>query len=194
MTKALKRAVFIDRDGTLNVEKNYLWRIEDFEFIPGAPEAIRRLNRAGFLVVVVTNQAGVARGYFQLEDVDRLHRYIQGLLVASEARVDAFYVCPHHPDFTDPAVNCQCRKPAPGMLLQAARELGIDLNESYMIGDKVADVEAGQSAGCQPLLVRTGYGAATAESDPHLSVPVFPALSEAVDWLLEQSFCTVDSD
>lgn len=181
-----KRAVFIDRDGTLNVEKNYLWRIEEFEFIPGAPEAIGRLNRAGFLVVVVTNQSGVARGYFRLEDVHRLHRHIEGLLEPYAARIDGFYICPHHPEFTASDVACRCRKPAPGLLLQAAKDFGIDLDASYMIGDKMIDVEAGWQAGCQSLLVQTGYGPARCEEHQGADVPVFPALPEAVAWLLEQ--------
>ncbi len=114
-----KRAVFLDRDGTINVERDYLFRVEDFEFIEGAPEAIRSLREAGYLVVVVTNQSGVARGYFGLDDVERLHRHLQRGLARFGTAVDAFYVCPHHPRFGE---ECDCRKGSPGMLLRAAEE------------------------------------------------------------------------
>jgi D-glycero-D-manno-heptose 1,7-bisphosphate phosphatase len=155
-----KRAVFIDRDGTINVEKEYLHQPEDFEFIPGAPEAIRILGEAGFLVVVVTNQSGVARGYYGEADVKRLHVYMDDLLAQEGAKVDAYYFCPHHPENGTGKylIDCECRKPNPGMLLQAASELGIDLTASWMIGDKLADVEAGIAAGCRSALVLTGYG------------------------------------
>lgn len=160
-TSALRRAVFLDRDGTINVEKDYLYRVEDFEFIPGTPEAIRLLKAAGFLVIVVTNQAGVARGYYDEQAVAVLHAHIQTLLAACGATVDGFYLCPHHPtEGLGPyRVQCDCRKGAPGMLLQAAREHGIALADSFMVGDKVADIEAGVAAGCRPILVKTGYGA-----------------------------------
>jgi len=158
---ALKRAVFVDRDGTINVERDYLYRIEDFEFIPGAPEAIRLLNEAGFLVVVVTNQSGVARGYYTEEDVEILHRHIAAELAKAGARVDAWHYCPHHPAGRGSySLPCRCRKPLPGMLLEAARRHNIDLAASVMIGDKLADVEAGIAAGCRTILVRSGYGAA----------------------------------
>ncbi|KAB0669508.1 D-glycero-beta-D-manno-heptose 1,7-bisphosphate 7-phosphatase [Oryzomonas sagensis] len=157
---AQKRAVFVDRDGTINVEKDYLYRIEDFEFIPGAPEAIRRLNEAGFLVVVVTNQSGVARGYYTEEDVEILHRHIAAELGKAGARVDAWYYCPHHPAGRGSyALPCRCRKPLPGMLMEAACRHNIDLAASVMIGDKLADMKAGIAAGCRTILVRSGYGA-----------------------------------
>jgi D-glycero-D-manno-heptose 1,7-bisphosphate phosphatase len=156
----VRPAVFLDRDGTINVEKDYLHRIEDFEFIPGAPEAIKRLNDSGFLVIVVTNQAGVARGYYAEEAVVALHEHTQQLLADYGTRIDAFYHCPHHPTegLGNYRIDCGCRKGSPGMLLQAAREHSINLARSFMIGDKVADVEAGIRAGCRPILVRTGYG------------------------------------
>ena len=153
-------AVFLDRDGTINVEKDYLYRVEDFEFIPGAPEAIKRLKDAGFLVIVVTNQSGVARGYYSLDDVARLHEHIREELAKHDTSVDAFYVCPHHPDAAVKELKkeCNCRKGAPGMLLRAAAEHCIDLSRSYMVGDKLADIEAGEGAGCSTILVKTGYG------------------------------------
>jgi D-glycero-D-manno-heptose 1,7-bisphosphate phosphatase len=155
------RAVFLDRDGTINQEKDYLYQVDEFEFIPGAPEAVKLLNEAGFLVVVVSNQSGVARGYYTEDDVDILHRHIADELAKSGARVDAWFYCPHHPQGKGSySLACRCRKPLPGMLLEAAHRYAIDLAASVMIGDKLVDVEAGAAAGCRTILVRTGYGAA----------------------------------
>lgn len=186
LTKAARRAVFLDRDGTVNVEKDYLYRIEDFEFIPGVPESIRRLREAGFLVIVVTNQSGVARGYFGLADVERLHRHMQKELAKAGTAVDAFYVCPHHPTegVGELRTDCACRKGNPGMLRQAAEEHQIDLSRSFMIGDKAADVEAGQRAGCTSFLVLTGYGAAEAARLGASGGRTFPDLPAAADFIL----------
>lgn len=155
----MKRAVFLDRDGTINVEKEYLYQAAQFEFIDGAPEAINLLNQAGFMVVVVTNQSGVARGYYTEDDVEILHRHISRELERYDAHVDAWLYCPHHPSGRGSyALPCACRKPLPGMLKDAARRFDIDLENSTMIGDKRADIEAGLAAGCRTILVRTGYG------------------------------------
>lgn len=155
----MRRAVFLDRDGTINVEKDYLYRIEDFEFIDGSVEAIRLLNEAGFFVAVVSNQSGVARGYYTEEDVELLHRHIAVELEKSGAHVDAWFFCPHHPDGRGSySLPCTCRKPLPGMLKEASLRNGLCLDTSFMIGDKLADVGAGMSAGCSTILVRTGYG------------------------------------
>ena len=155
-----KSAVFLDRDGTINVDKHYLHKIEDFEFIPGALQAIKTLKDAGYLVVIVTNQSGVARGYFNMDDVTRLHGRIQQELAGAGTGIDAFYVCPHHPEkgLGEFSKECDCRKGRPGLLFQASADLDIDLQRSFMVGDKIADIEAGENAGCQPILVLTGYG------------------------------------
>ena len=159
-----RRAVFLDRDGTINVEKDYLYKIDDFEFITGAPEAIKRLKKAGFVVIVVSNQSGVARGYFDEDAVNRLHQHIQTELTAYGTSIDDYYFCPHHPDkgLGGYKLDCNCRKGKPGMLLQAAFEHNLDLQHSFMVGDKLADIEAGKKAGCKSILVLTGYGATTA--------------------------------
>lgn len=188
-TDKSRRAVFLDRDGTINIEKDYLFRPEDLEFIPGAPEAIARLNRAGFLVIVVTNQSGVARGYFGIEEVDRLHKYMQQQLSAFGATIDAFYICPHHPDtgLDSFRVDCDCRKEKPGMLLQAAADWGIDLTGSFMVGDKDSDLLAGTAAGCRAFLVETGYGARyTGFADEH-NFAVGKNLDSVVDKILDLS-------
>lgn len=156
----MRRAVFLDRDGTINVEKDYLYLVQDFEFIPGATEAIKLLNDAGYFLVVVTNQSGIARGYYTEEDVELLHRHINAELNKFGARIDIWLFCPHHPDGRGSyALPCDCRKPLPGMLTEAARRYDIDLGSSIMIGDKIADIGAGKAAGCRTILVRTGYGA-----------------------------------
>lgn len=154
----LRPAIFLDRDGTINVEKHYLHKAADWEFTPGAPAAIRALNQAGYLVLVVSNQAGIARGFYGAREVDTLHAHVDGLLAAEGARIDGYYCCPHHPDF-GAVRDCDCRKPKPGMLLRAAQEHGVELRRSWMVGDKRIDVEAGRAAGARPLLVATGYGA-----------------------------------
>ncbi|MEZ4598917.1 MAG: D-glycero-beta-D-manno-heptose 1,7-bisphosphate 7-phosphatase [Syntrophotaleaceae bacterium] len=181
------RAVFLDRDGTLNVEKHYLHRLEDFEFIPGAVEGVSRLKQKGFLVFVVTNQSGVARGYFGLDDVERLHRHVAARFEESGILIDGFYVCPHHPTEGDGdyGVECNCRKGQPGLLLKAAEEHSVDLSRSFMIGDKEADIEAGERAGCTSLLVLTGYGRATAAKISPGRARQFSDLAAAADWILE---------
>lgn len=137
-------AAFLDRDGVLNVDHGYASRPEQLEWIDGAPEAVRLLNEAGYHVLVVTNQSGVARGYYSEDAVKAFHAQMQKDLASHGAHVDAFYFCPHHPEGTikQLAIHCRCRKPAPGMLEQAASEWPIDRNASFLIGDKDEDVGA----------------------------------------------------
>jgi len=151
----MRKAVFLDRDGTLNVEVNYLYKPEDLRFIPGIIEAIRFWNEAGYLVVVVTNQAGVARGYYSEDDVIRLHEYINQQLETAGAHIDAFYYCPHHPEYGigKYKVDCNCRKPKTGMLEKAISDFDIDVQESYLFGDKPSDIEAGEKLGIKSFLV-----------------------------------------
>ena len=147
----MKKAAFLDRDGVINKkapDHGYITRWEDFEFLSGVPEAIARLNQAGFLVIVVTNQRGIARSLFSLEALKRIHSEMTGKLAAAGSRLDAIYYCPH--DIEPP---CTCRKPAPGMLLTAAAEHHIDLHQSWMIGDSVSDREAGERAGCRTITI-----------------------------------------
>lgn len=181
-----RRAVFLDRDGTINEESGYLFRIEECRFLPGVSAAVRELNTAGFLVVVVTNQSGIARGYYSEADLEALHRHMEQAFAEAGARIDGWYYCPHHPEFSGDSSSCECRKPLPGMLLSAAEELGIDLASSWMVGDKGADVEAGIAAGCRPILVRTGYGIAESACIPS-GVPVVDDLAAAVAYLLGNS-------
>jgi len=137
-------AAFLDRDGVLNVDHGYAFKPDQIEWVTGAPEAVRLLNEAGYIVIVVTNQSGVARGLYDEAAVRKLHIHMQGVLNAQGARVDAFYYCPHHPEGTIKgfAVQCSCRKPGTGMLEQAAREWPIDRSHSFLIGDRDADMAA----------------------------------------------------
>lgn len=151
----MRKAVFLDRDGTINVDKGYVHRIEDWEWIPGATDAIAALKKAGFLVIVITNQAGIARGYYTDKEVTTLHEWVNRELEKYGTRIDGFYFCPHHPEFSG---ECECRKPLPGLLLQAKRDFDIDFERSWLIGDKAGDIQAGRAAGVKSILVMTGYG------------------------------------
>ena len=142
-------AAFLDRDGIINHDTGYVWKPEKYKWMEGSIHAIKRLNDLGYYVFVVTNQAGVARGLYREDDIRSLHSYINEFLQESGAHIDAFYWCPHHPDFGDDIYrqHCNCRKPKPGMLLQAMSEWPVDLNRSFMIGDKDTDIQAGKAAG-----------------------------------------------
>jgi D-glycero-D-manno-heptose 1,7-bisphosphate phosphatase len=176
-------AVFLDRDGTINVEKNYLYRIEDWEWIQGAQESIRRLRNAGFMVVVVSNQAGVARGIYPQAEVEKLHAFVQADLALINTKIDGFYYCPHHPDFGQ---KCRCRKPSPEMILDATKNLNLDLQSSWMIGDKLIDVKAGEAAGIKSLLVKTGHGANEFSALSN-GTKAFDSISIAACFILDQT-------
>jgi D-glycero-D-manno-heptose 1,7-bisphosphate phosphatase len=153
-------AVFLDRDGTIIEEVGYLSSPDQVLLLPSAAQAVRRLNERGIPVVVVTNQSGVARGFFTEESVVAVHAAVRALLAEHGARIDAFYFCPHHPDGTIPSYtrHCSCRKPLPGLLESAASDLSLNLASSIVIGDKQLDVETARSAGARGVLVLTGYG------------------------------------
>ena len=142
------RAVFLDRDGTINVDVGYLYRPEDFVFEFRAAEAIKALNDEGFKVIVISNQSGIARGYYTLSDVDLLHEYLNSELAKNGAKIDAFYICPHGPND-----NCECRKPKPALVFRAAEDHNISLHDSWMVGDKPSDIECAKNAGIQAVMV-----------------------------------------
>ena len=177
----------MDRDGTINHERNYLYQIEEFEFIAEVPQALKTLQDAGFLLVVVSNQSGVARGYFSLQDVDRLNQHMLQQLAQSQVAIDGIYICPHHPTagIGEFRKDCDCRKGRPGMLLQAAEDLNIDLHRSWMIGDKLSDIEAGFAAGCRSLLVKTGFGAAQLITEPCHCSGIFDDLPQAAEHIIK---------
>lgn len=153
-TASPRPAAFLDRDGVLNVDHGYVYRPADLQWVDGAPEAIRLLNEAGYAVIVVTNQSGVARGFYDEAAVHRFHDHMQAELSRHGAHIDAFYYCPHHPEGTVKAYAgpCRCRKPGTGLLEQAARERSIDIPRSFLIGDKPADLEAAAAFGIKGML------------------------------------------
>ncbi|MFB3854912.1 MAG: D-glycero-alpha-D-manno-heptose-1,7-bisphosphate 7-phosphatase [Vicinamibacterales bacterium] len=161
-------AVLLDRDGTLIEEVGYLDRIERLKLFPWSIDSVRLLNRAGFKVAVVSNQAGVARGFFDETFVGEVEEYLARRMSQGGARIDGFYYCPHHPDATIERYrkNCECRKPRPGLALAAAAELGLDLGRSFVVGDRWLDVQLGHAAGARSILVRTGYGRTEEERGP----------------------------
>ncbi|UCF09084.1 MAG: D-glycero-beta-D-manno-heptose 1,7-bisphosphate 7-phosphatase [Thermoplasmata archaeon] len=176
------RAVFLDRDGTVNEEVSYLSTVEQLTILHGAAEAIRLLNEHGFKVIIITNQSGVARGYFSKETLKAINEHLRAELKKEGAVIDAVYYCPHHPDD-----GCGCRKPMTGNIERAEREHDLDLAKSYMIGDTIRDMETGYNAGMKTVLVRTGYGNDEEKKLSGISfAPDFIArdLLEAVLWIL----------
>jgi len=156
----MNKCIFLDRDGNINVEVDYLHKVEDFKFIPGAKEAIKIFKNLGYMVVVVTNQSGVARGYYNEASVEKLHEYLQKEVEQVGGHIDGFYYCPHHPEkgIGSYKQNCNCRKPEPGMFYNAKKDLDIDFSTSIMVGDKISDVKGGINLGMRSILVKTGHG------------------------------------
>jgi D-glycero-D-manno-heptose 1,7-bisphosphate phosphatase len=183
VTRSARPAVFLDRDGTLVEEVPYLHDPELVRLVPGAAAALRSLAAAGFALVLVTNQAGIAKGYYGEDAVGRVHQRLAELLAAGGVALDGIEYCPHHPEGTVPpfARACRCRKPGPGMLSAAAERLGIDLPSSYLVGNDPVDVGAARAAGATPLLVTTGQAAGRPVPD---GVTAFGGLSEAAGAIL----------
>ncbi|MBD0324857.1 MAG: HAD family hydrolase [Pyrinomonadaceae bacterium] len=155
-----RRAVFMDRDGTISEEVGYVNHPTRYRVFPYSAEAVRQLNEAGWLAILITNQAGVARGYFTEEMIDSVHRVLKSELEKGGARLDAIYYCAHHPTVGQPPYRlaCDCRKPRPGLITQAAAALDINLSESWMVGDRYSDIELARNAGTRSALVLSGYG------------------------------------
>ncbi|HQR37513.1 MAG TPA: HAD family hydrolase [Blastocatellia bacterium] len=186
----MRRAVFMDRDGTVSDEVGYLNHVSRLRVYPWSASAIRALNDAGLLAVLVTNQAGVARGYFPETMILDVHARLVEELAAQGATLDAIYYCPHHPTAGEPPyrADCECRKPRPGMLLQAAAEHDIDLASSYVVGDKYSDVRLAHAVGASGVLVMTGYGRGEYEYEretwPRAPEHVAESLEDAVAWIV----------
>jgi D-glycero-D-manno-heptose 1,7-bisphosphate phosphatase len=180
----MRATVFLDRDGTITEEVGYLDNPDRLRLIPGAAEAIRLLNNAGILVIMVSNQAGVGRGYFSTATVEAIHRQLAKQLVKYRAYVDDIYYCPHHPN-----EGCGCRKPKAGMLLRAAQKHGIDMRRAFIVGDKVSDLDAGRQVGCRTVLVLTGYGEQAREAFNNLIFQpdyISSNLYAAAKWILAE--------
>jgi D-glycero-D-manno-heptose 1,7-bisphosphate phosphatase len=187
----MKPAVFLDRDGTLIEDVDYLSGFDQIALFPWTIDALRLLARAGFLVVVVTNQSAVARGIVTEDFIHDSHAELNRRLQRGGAHVDAFYFCPHHPDATIERYRgqCRCRKPAPGMIEDATRDLRIDLSRSWMVGDRWIDVAMGNAAGVRSLLVRSGHAARVHEAEPQgtRADAILNNLMEAIGWILRAS-------
>jgi len=188
--KKMKRcAVFLDRDGTIIEEVGYLKDVSGLRVLPQAAAAIRLLNEKGLLVILATNQSGIARGYFTEEDLEEIHQRLRDELASEGAFMDAIYYCPHSPEEKDERHKgvCDCRKPSPRMLEQAALDFGLELRSCYVVGDKLSDIELGAATGCKTVLVLTGYGEEIMremhESDVRAD-HIAEDLASAVDWIL----------
>lgn len=186
----MRRAIFMDRDGTVSDEVGYLNHVSRLRVFPWSAPAIRAINGSDLLAILVTNQAGVARGYFKEEMIGRVHERLAAELEAEGARLDAIYYCPHHPSAGEPPyrLDCECRKPRPGLLRRAAAEHALDLGASYVVGDKYSDVRLAHAVGAKGVLVLTGYGrgereyeSGTWERPPDR---VAETLLDAVEWAL----------
>ncbi len=181
----MRRAVFLDRDGVINENRpDYVKNLEEFVVLPGVLQALRLLGSTGMLVIVVSNQSAINRGLVSRETVEEIHRRMMDLAQAAGGRIDAVFYCPHRPE-----EGCECRKPRPGLLVEAARRLEVNLPESYMVGDALSDVQAALAVGAQPLMVLTGRGreqAARLLEQGLGKVPVFEDLPEAAAWILRQ--------
>ena len=181
-----QKAIFLDRDGTINKYVGFLRRIDDFELLPGVTEAIKKINTSGYLAIVASNQPVIARGEVTYEELDEIHNKMETLLGKEGAYVDGIYFCPHHPDkgfegeIPELKFDCGCRKPKPGMLLKAAKDFNIDLSKSWMIGDRESDVKAGAAAGCKTILL-------TEEDCDIITTAKFKNLKDAIDFICKEN-------
>ena len=178
------RYIILDRDGVINYDSvEYIKSPEEWVAIPGSLEAIAHLNRAGFHVLIATNQSGVGRGYYDLATLDEIHEKLTHELATVGGCIDAIFFCPHQPDDA-----CDCRKPKPGMLFQAQEKFNLNLNQLYFIGDSHADMQAALNAGCKPLLVMTGNGERTLAHHPEFSsIPQFKSLMQAAEYVINEA-------
>ena len=183
-----KRAIFLDRDGVLNIEKTFVLSPSEMELYPRVGQAVRKVNASPFLAIVVTNQSAVARNYITEQELGLIHQELRRQLAICGAHLDGLYYCPHRevmdeiPQNPEYIKDCSCRKPKPGLLMQAARDFDIDLASSYLIGDSVRDIEAGKRAGCTTIGLRTGHALQGLQEPPD---HIFDTLEAAVNYILE---------
>ena len=185
-------AVFIDRDGTINEQMGYVNHISRFVLLPGTAEGIRLLNRHQYLAIIVSNQSGVARGYFPMELIDRVHAHMKDLLAKEGANIDGIFFCPHYPRGIVPeySVECDCRKPGTGLVQKACESFDIDMKNSYVIGDRCSDIELAERSNLQGIMVKTGYGLGDIEyvlpQKPFKPMHIARDFLHAVRWIIEQ--------
>ena len=185
-------AVFIDRDGTINEQMGYVNHISRFVLLPGTAEGIRLLNRHQYLAIIVSNQSGVARGYFPMELIDRVHAHMKDLLAKEGANIDGIFFCPHYPRGTVPeySVECDCRKPGTGLVQKACEKFDIDMKNSYVIGDRCSDIELAERSNLQGIMVTTGYGLGDIEyvlpNKPFKPLHIARDFLHAVRWIIER--------
>ncbi len=185
-------AVFIDRDGTINEQMGYVNHVSRFVLLPGTAEGIRLLNRHQYLAIIVSNQSGVARGYFPMELIDRVHAHMKDLLAKEGANIDGIFFCPHYPRGNVPeySVECDCRKPRTGLVQKACEEFDIDMKNSYVIGDRCSDIELAERSNLQGIMVTTGYGLGDIEyvlpNKPFKPLHIARDFLHAVRWIIER--------
>ena len=186
----MKKVCFLDRDGVLIEDRHYLSDPNDVKLIDGAAEAVKMLREAGYTIIVVTNQSGVARGYYSESSISTIHKKIDELLKTKDAYIDKYYYCPHHSDgeVAEFSFDCSCRKPKTGMIEQALQDYEIDLSKSIVIGDKLSDIKLSENAGCRlGILVKTGHGKKQAEKNTDDSLIVRENILDAAKWFLEHT-------
>jgi len=183
----VNKAVFLDRDGTIVEDVGYMNNPRQIQFIPGSIDAIKKLNEAGYKVVVITNQAGIARGLITEDMLQTIDKTLHKWILNGGAHLDGIYYCPHHPEHgVHPyKQDCECRKPHPGLIKRAHRDLDIDLSQSFMVGDKATDIQAGRRAGTKTILVESGRGEGEKPRLKEKPDYIAKNLLQAVDWLLE---------
>jgi D,D-heptose 1,7-bisphosphate phosphatase len=188
--KNVRKAIFLDRDGVINEERDHVTTPENFVLLPGVSEAIKKINTSEYCAIVISNQPMIAKGFATETDLDRIHGKLETLLGAEHAYLDRIYYCPHHPEkgFSgerpELKIVCDCRKPSPGMVFKAASDLNIDLNNSYVVGDQTVDIQTGRNAGCKTIMVKTGYAG---KDNKYSSKPdaIVDTLPDAVDIILK---------
>ena len=191
-TQVKRPAVFIDRDGTINEQMGYINHLSRFVLLPGVDEAVRLLNKNNFLVIITTNQSGVARGYFPIDLVYEVHALLESSLKEKDAIIDGIFFCPHHPSAVVPEyrTDCDCRKPKTGLIKQALESFDIDMSDSYVIGDRYLDVEFAHRSNLKSIMVKTGYGLGDIEyilpNKPLRPLHIAKDLLHAVLWILER--------
>lgn len=180
------KAIFLDRDGTINIDKGYLYKKEEFEFLDKAIEGLKILTDLGYILIVVTNQSGIARGYYTEEQLEDLNNYMAEELKKHGVEIKKSYYCPHHAEkgLGKYKVECNCRKPNPGMVLEGIKEFNVDVENSYIVGDKLSDAEAGIRAGIKGVIVQTGFEVVEKTDDENIKI--YPSLYDFAKDLLKK--------